>query len=304
MTKLTIAARQPFLFRTTVRSHGWYQLAPFVWDETAEVLGYTIRFSTGKTAVLRITEAPGGIRAAAWPDLSAAEQDELAEKAAWMLALDRDLSAFYAAAAGEPKLQRAVQQAMGRQLRSPTLFEDVLRTLLTTNTLWGATKRMCLNLIERWGDPLPGEPPAEFAAQAHPLRRAFPTPERLAALDEAALRADGRVGYRAPYILELARRVASGALDLEALKHSDDLPTPELRKRLLGIKGIGGYAAAVLLMLLGRYDAIPVDTWALKMVSNEWRAGQPVTAADVEAAFAGWGEYRGLAYWFWEWKEG
>ena len=141
-------------------------------------------------------------------------------------------------------------------LRSPTLFEDVVRTILTTNTLWAATKRMCLNLVEQFGQPLETQAGEDFAAVLHPLQRAFPTPERLAATDEAALREQTRLGYRAPYILALAREVASGALDLEALKHSH-LPTPELRKRLLAIKGIGGYAVAVLLMILGRYDFDP-----------------------------------------------
>ena len=176
-----------------------------------------------------------------------------------------------------------------------------MRTILTTNTLWAATKRMCLNLVEQFGQPLEGEIGDEFAPVLHPLRRAFPAPERLAASNEATLREQTRLGYRAPYVLELARKVASGSLDLEALKHSD-LPTPELRKRLLAIKGIGGYAVAVLLMILGRYDAIPVDTWALKSVSNEWYDGEPVGKAEVEAAFERWGEWRGLAYWFWDWN--
>ena len=102
-------------------------------------------------------------------------------------------------------------------------------------------------------------------------------------------------------MLELARAVDSGELDLEALKRTE-LPTPELRKRLLSLKGVGGYAAGNLLNLLGRYDFLPVDSWALKMVSQEWHDGQAVTPADVEAAFAAWGEWKGLAYWFWDWN--
>jgi 3-methyladenine DNA glycosylase/8-oxoguanine DNA glycosylase len=94
--------------------------------------------------------------------------------------------------------------------------------------------------------------------------------------------------------------VASGALDLEALK-SDDVPTTELRKRLLAIKGVGDYAAANLLMILSRYDYLPVDSWALKMVSYEWYAGEPVGRSEVEAAFERWGQWQGLAYWFWDW---
>jgi 3-methyladenine DNA glycosylase/8-oxoguanine DNA glycosylase len=63
---------------------------------------------------------------------------------------------------------------------------------------------------------------------------------------------------------------------------------------------VGEYAAANLLMLLGRYDFVPVDSWALKMVSHEWHSGEPVGRAGVEAAFKHWGEWKGLAYWFWD----
>jgi hypothetical protein len=109
----------------------------------------------------------------------------------------------------------------------------------------------------------------------------------------------GAVGYRAPAIHELAVRVASGELDLESLKTSD-LPTLELRKELLKIKGVGPYAAANLLLILGRGDFIPIDSWALKLVSHEWFDGGPVTPKQVEEAFEHWGEFKGLAFWFWD----
>lgn len=69
---------------------------------------------------------------------------------------------------------------------------------------------------------------------------------------------------------KLARAVASGALDLEVLKTAD-LPTLELRKRLLAIKGVGDYAAANLLMLLGHYDFLPVDSWAHGIGRKEYK---------------------------------
>jgi 3-methyladenine DNA glycosylase/8-oxoguanine DNA glycosylase len=103
-------------------------------------------------------------------------------------------------------------------------------------------------------------------------------------------------------VLELARRVDSGALDLEALKTAD-LPTDELRKRLRAIKGVGPYAVANLLMLLGHYDTIPIDSWALTLVSKEWHGGAAIGPAEVEAAFAHWGQFKGLAYWFWSWSD-
>ena len=99
----------------------------------------------------------------------------------------------------------------------------------------------------------------------------------------------------------LARAVAAGDLDLEGLK-SAEFSTPDLKKRLLAIKGIGDYAAANLLMILGRYDHIPIDSWALKVVSYEWPMDRPAERQAVENAFARWGAWKGLAFWFWDWS--
>ena len=79
------------------------------------------------------------------------------------------------------------------------------------------------------------------------------------------------------------------------------IPTADLRKQLLALKGVGPYAAAHLLMLLGHYDAVPVDSWAIKLVSTEWYDGHPVSKKDVNAAFEKWGQWQALAYWFWDW---
>jgi 3-methyladenine DNA glycosylase/8-oxoguanine DNA glycosylase len=55
-------------------------------------------------------------------------------------------------------------------------------------------------------------------------------------------------------------------------------------------------------MLLGRYDFLPVDSWAFRLVSTEFHDGAPVGKSEVESAFEEWGEWKGLAYWFWDWK--
>ena len=289
--KLTIPARQPFNFHNTVRSHGWYQMAPFVYDKESNILNYVIRLKTGKVLKIQIREAPDGISVEANKKLTKAEVSDLTEAVIWMFGLDMDFSAFYAVAKKEPKLTHVEQKAYGRVLRSPTLFEDVLKTILTTNTLWTATKRMNLNLMNQFGPTL----------NESSEKRAFPSPTEIAASSPEVLKEAVRVGYRAPSIHELAVRVASGELDLESLKTSN-LPTLELRKELLKIKGVGPYAAANLLLILGRGDFIPVDSWALKLVSHEWYDGEPVTPKQVEEHFEKWGEFKGLAYWFWDWK--
>jgi 3-methyladenine DNA glycosylase/8-oxoguanine DNA glycosylase len=290
-TKVNRAARQPFSLSAVARSHGWLRLAPFAEDEAGGGLAYVTRLDSGRVVELFIREADGGVSVEANAPWSEADRAGVARQVTWMLGLDQDLSPFYELARHEPKLAHVAERAQGRLLRSPTLFEDTVKTILTTNTTWSGTIRMVETLVAQFGEPLPGEA----------TRHAFPTAERLAASDVQTLRTAIRLGYRAPYVLELARSVAGGSLDLEAFKTSD-LPTPQLRKQLLAIKGVGAYAAAHMLMLLERYDWLPIDSWALKMVSHEWHNGAPVGPSEVEAAFEPWGEWKGLAYWFWDWS--
>jgi len=292
--KLELSARHPFSLSAVVKSHGWIRLAPFGQDEQKRQTGgltYVDQLNSGRVVDMDIREAADGVSVAVGQELTATEAAEVAEKVRWMLQLDLDLSTFHILARKEPKLAHVEATARGRLLRSPTLFEDTVKTILTTNTSWAGTIRMVEGFVSQFGAPL----------AANPARRAFPVPEKVAATDEETLRSSVRLGYRAQYVLELARSVASGALDLEALK-TTDLPTTELRKRFLAIKGVGPYAAANLLMLLGRYNFIPVDSWGIKMVSHEWYGGEPVGASEVEAAFERWGEWQGLAYWFWDWS--
>ena len=288
--KFTLAARKPFQFSSVVQSHGWYQLAPFRFDEEANTLHYILQLTNGRVIELKMRDAGDGIQVET-ETLGKAERREVADTVTWMFGLDMDFSHFYSASRGEPKLARAKKRSLGRVLRSPTVFEDVIKTILTTNTLWGATKNMTRKLVDRFGAPLAGE--AET--------RAFPGPLSIAASSPEVLKEAIRVGYRAPAIHQLAVRVASGQLDLESLK-SSELPTLELRKHLMTINGVGPYAAANLLMILGRHDFIPIDSYALKMVSHEWYDGKPVTGREVEKHFEKWGEFKGLAFWFWEWS--
>jgi 3-methyladenine DNA glycosylase/8-oxoguanine DNA glycosylase len=289
MTTLELAARRPFNFLSVVNSHGWVQLDPFRWDDPSDTLFYTDRLQNGRVVDYAMRAAPGGVRVDLPGRLGRAEVSEVTEKVTWMLGLDQDFSEFYKVARSEPKLRHARRKAHGRVLRSPTLFEDVVKTILTTNTLWQATINMNLKLVTAFGSDSSGAG-----------TRAFPTPAQIAAATPAALRRKVRVGYRAPALTELARRTSSGQLDVESFKHST-LPTLELRKELLTIRGVGPYAAANLLMILGRSDFIPIDTYAMEMVSHEWHRGRRITPKHVERAFRKWGEYKGLAFWFWDW---
>jgi 3-methyladenine DNA glycosylase/8-oxoguanine DNA glycosylase len=298
--KFDLPARPPFNFLSVVRSHGWFQLAPFHFDEQTNTLHYILHLSSGRVVELKLRQAARGVNVEA-ERLNSPEKKEVTNKVTWMFGLDMDFSAFYAATHAEPRLARAKKQSLGRLLRAPTLFEDVIKTILTTNTLWATTRNMSRNLVNEFGVALSAGPNSFRPVVETENMKAFPTPEAIAASNPDVIKEKIRVGYRAPALHQLAVRVASGQFDLESLKTSS-LSTLELRKELMQINGVGPYAAANLLMILGRSDFIPIDSSALSAVSNEWYHGKLITARQVEKRFERWGEFKGLAFWFWDWK--
>ncbi len=290
--QIKLPAKQPFSLRSVIHSHGWARLAPFQLLDDGNAISYVMRLTNGATVKLIIRGEPEGVSVEILGAAGQPEVEEISNAVTWMLALDEDFTDFYALAMREPKLHHIEQNAQGRLLRSPTVFEDAVKTILTTNTSWSGTIRMNAALVEHFGTPVPGST-TEFS---------FPLPEIIAKSDEQTLRETTRLGYRSPYILGLAQAITSGSLNLESLK-SSDLAADQLYKRLLSIKGIGSYAAANLMMLLGHYEFLTIDSWARKMVSREFYNGEAIDDREVLSAFESWGKWKGLVYWLWDWTE-
>jgi N-glycosylase/DNA lyase len=208
-----------------------------------------------------------------------------------MLRLDADLSAFYAAAAADPELSWAAAGA-GRMLRSPTVFEDVVKTICTTNCAWSATVRMTSALVDLLG------------AEAPDGRRTFPAPAAMAEAGEAFYRDDVRAGYRGAYLRSLAESVAEGRLDLEALD-DPELGDEEVADRLLALPGCGPYATAHIMMLLGRYSRLVLDSWTRPTYAR--LRGRKAADRTIERRFRRYRDYAGLAFWLYltrDWVEG
>src|SRR5215207_751572 len=223
--KFDLPARPPFNFLSVVRSHGWFQLAPFHFDEQTNTLHYIMQLSSGRVVDLKLREAAKGVSVEA-ERLNSPERKEVTNNVTWMFGLDMDFSAFYAATQAEPRLARAKKQSLGRLLRAPTLFEDVVKTILTTNTLWATTRNMARNLVNEFGQPLsPVDQVFLNKSEGHTettnTPRAFPTPEAIAASNPDFIKQKIRAGYRAPALHQLAEKVASGQFDLEAIKTSN-----------------------------------------------------------------------------------
>ncbi len=176
-----------------------------------------------------------------------------------------------------------VAHGAGRMLRSPTVFEDVVKTVATTNCSWALTTKMTTAFVEHLGDAAPDG------------RRAFPSAAAMAAADESFYREVARTGYRAPYFRELARSVASGEVDLEALTDPEP-PDDDVEARLLALPGIGPYGAAhVMLTSLGRYSRLVLDSWTRPTYAK--LAGRATKDAAIERRFRRYGDWSGLAFW-------
>jgi 3-methyladenine DNA glycosylase/8-oxoguanine DNA glycosylase len=281
------AGGEPVDFARTLLSHGVADLPPNVIAPDGSRLE-TVLVGGGRAWVLGLAPGASGfarlhaLKGAAAPPPG--ERPALVAQLRHMLRLDEDLSAFYLAAAVDPTLAWVAAGA-GRMLRSPTVFEDVVKTICTTNCTWSATERMVGALVGALGRP------AQGAAE----RRAFPTPEALAQADHGFYRDVARAGYRGPYLRALATDIAEGRLDLESL-NDPALPDDEVAERLLALAGVGPYAAAHVMMLLGRYRRLVLDSWTRPTYRR--LSGRPrLTDKGIERAFRRYREFAGLAFW-------
>jgi N-glycosylase/DNA lyase len=219
-----------------------------------------------------------------------------------VLSLDLDLTPFYAVAAEDADLAWVVHGA-GRMVRSPTVFEDVVKTICTTNTSWGGTTRMVNALVEHLGEKAPGAP------KTGPYGRAFPTADAMAAAPIHFYRKVAGAGYRGPYLRQVARDVVAGRVDLEGLStaSSDELPDDEVARRLQALPGVGPYAAAHIMLMLGRYDRLILDSWTRPTYARRLGKKRPVSDRTIERRFKRYGRYAGLAFWLFltrDWLEG
>jgi 3-methyladenine DNA glycosylase/8-oxoguanine DNA glycosylase len=275
------------LWRTIV-SHGVADLPPGRVDEDARRYETTVPVAGARPRTIVIREA-GKRRAIVevrGPTLSAAGRRKVIEVVRRMLNLDEDLSSFYEVAGTDPDLSWAAAGA-GRMLRSATVFEDVVKTICTTNVAWSATVRMTQALVDHLG-----------AESAGGHGRAFPTPSAMAAAPERFYREVVRAGYRGAYLRSLAAGVAEGAIELESLRDapSDDLPDDEVATSLLALPGVGPYAAAHVMMLLGRHSRLILDSWTRPKYAR-LNGGRRASDRTIMRRFRRYRSHAGLAFW-------
>lgn len=182
------------------------------------------------------------------------------------LDLGRDYGELRSRFAADESLREAVEFSPGLRVMRQEPWEALCTFILSQNSNIPRIKGMVERLCQGFGEPLPS---GGFA---------FPSPERLAPLSEDEL-APLRSGYRAPYIIDAARRISEGRLDLRALYA---LPLDEARRELLQVHGVGPKVAeCALLYGLGRVECFPMDVWMKRVMASLYPGGFPEALEDV-----------------------
>ena len=280
---LTVAVQKDFDLARTVCSYGYFVLAPNRWESTGPGLGRLhrpLRDGRGSVVHSRIRQAGGRLRIHCDRPVAPGDRRLLKDQVVRMLRVEEDQSDWWS------KHPTAAAAGFGRIFRSPTLFEDIVKTITGCNVAWANTKSMNRRLCEHVGRE--GD---------------FPTPEELADWSPKRLADRCRVGYRAERIVRLARDVCEGRLSMawfEEPGHRTDALLEALRK----IHGIGPYAARNILQALGRYDRVPVDSETVRLFREKHRFEGKASDVDwrVERRYRRYAPYQFKAYWFELWR--
>lgn len=283
---------EPVNLARTLNSHGVASLPPLEPLDDGG-LRMTIHVGRGRPRTVTVRSGPRGTAAVevAGRAPSSAMEQTILSSVRHILGLDIDLSDFYAQAKDDPDLAWAARGA-GRMVRSPTVFEEVVKTVCTTNCSWALTVKMVTALVQHLGEPAAGASRDDWRGHA------FPTPAALAGAGEDFFRETVRAGYRAPYFKQLGRLVAEGEVDLEGWGRAsrDELPDAELAKLLQSLPGVGPYAAAHIMMMLGRTSLLILDSWTRPTYAR-LVGKHSVADRTIERRFRRYGAHAGLAFW-------
>jgi len=138
--ELSITTPREFSFKRTVISHGWCELVPFKIDRERWVLTRTLDLKEGQPVTIKITANRRALLINTSRRLSQSAAKKVIGDVRHMLRLDDDIGAFYQLLVDDDDFNWIPTQGAGRLLRSPTVFEDLVKMICTTNCSWALTE--------------------------------------------------------------------------------------------------------------------------------------------------------------------
>jgi DNA-3-methyladenine glycosylase II len=219
--------------------------------------------------------------------LTSAVKGTVASALARLLGLDIDLAAFYRFAARQGRLGQLAGRFRGmKPPRFATVFEGVVNAIACQQVTLALGIQLLNRLAANYGPAI---------ADADLAPHAFPRPEDLAGLKSDQLRALGFSTQKGRAMIELARLITEGRLDLDELAV---LPDEQAVERLRSLPGVGRWSAEyVLLRGLGRVNVFPGDDVGARKRLRRWMdLPEPLTYEAVQQTLEHWQRYRGLIY--------
>jgi len=167
--------------------------------------------------------------------------------------LDDDLNKIYKQINKDQYISAAIKQYRGLRLLRQDPYECLFSYICATRANIPQIKKMIQNLSKTLGEKIEND----FYT--------FPTPRALSEAGLTQLKACG-VGFRAPYLLQTAKKIVNTDYNLAALKKLD---YEEAKAELKRFKGVGEKVAdCVLLFSLNKLEAFPTDIWVKRIMKS------------------------------------
>lgn len=275
-----------FGFSPVVHSHGWFQCPPFRWNPAERELERVVRGARGAPLLVRIREPRRGELEIETPARASGphQRAHVERLVTRMLDLDLPLRGFHRLCARHPMLGHLPRIGAGRMLRNPSVWEDLVKGICGTNVAWPQAVKMTARIAEMG---------SRLSAGSH----AWPTPEEVLGIGKRRLEERARVGYRADAIIELARRVDRGELDLSPAERGE-LDADELRALFLSVRGIGPATTNYLLLVHGHSHSLSIDSAVYAFTARRYFDGRRPTAREIERLYHPFGEWKARIYLF------
>ena len=286
---MRIKPRAPYDFALTVhKPAGWPLFSPDEVFEDGRL--WTARRMSGKLVGLRLSSA-GGVRS---PLIlidvflekapSDALKDEIAGMIRGKLYADEPLAGFYRMASRDPILRHAVRHRFGMQYTdSADLYSSAILAVCLQMAPMARSEQMMDCLLKSYGDS------AEFDGKRIAV---WPSAGRMAGMEEAELKRC-KLGYRAKYLIAIAKKIDAGFPSLDDLKR---MSAEEAKRKLMELPGIGDYSSDI----INPCGGFPIDVWSADVFGMLLFGREPEGRDGIERIKAEgirrWGKWSWLAF--------
>ncbi|MBN1873672.1 MAG: hypothetical protein JXA33_05540 [Anaerolineae bacterium] len=322
-----LTVSEPFSLTQVIRRSRWLIYPPFSIDRALDTLYRVERLTTGNTVAMTVSQAPAGLLIHTHERLNGKETEEVSHKTWRILRLGENLQPFFEIArrivtstistTSGKSPETALNLRYGaRLLRGGTLFEDIIKAIIITAVPQKQRIHRISWLVEQLGDPLP----------SNPTRHAFPTPQQL--LTGHSLLGQTFTTHIEQQLIQIATCFHEQEEHIQNLTQAEfplQLLESSLKELLNLSEDISEHVMGLIMLSLGRYDYIPIDTEAQRHVSNYWYRAEGETSItdsrlsgdegriatmnnlpsvgpeEIRAVFEPWQPWGGLAYWLWDW---